>query len=278
MMIKRQSVKANMSVIKRTYILIIAAALLVFGILFIEGTFTGLFASKKSLSGAIFTSTPDGKAVNKNQYDTKHYVYLYTGPDNSSDVAGHIPAGYYVFQVTDPEGEILLSEDPSKCRIIEIGGDGDIVRLVSPGEVNASLSDSYQLVFSPEAPTPCHSNDPLSGRHATGPHPDGGLVVQLMPYLLSPDIEGTHKVWITPLQDYQQRGGELDTNSVDRGIVEGKGFSPDRAFTSSRSKKDTFKVYAENDAPVCKNDPASCMRWNMAISCTSGPGYTHFQG
>ena len=53
---------------------------------------------------------------------------------NAPQKAAGLPDGWYVFQITDPSGWVLLSDDPSKCRVIEVENDV-IVRLVAPGEM-----------------------------------------------------------------------------------------------------------------------------------------------
>src|SRR4051812_29981340 len=65
------------------------------------------------LSGAIFTTFPDGSIVNANvQYTSKCQVYLDGGPGpNAPAGAAGLPAGDYYFQVTDPSGKKLLSTD-----------------------------------------------------------------------------------------------------------------------------------------------------------------------
>ena len=86
-------------------------------------------------TGALFTTTPDGTIVNENvRYESKLEVYLDGGPGpNAPQTAAGLDDGWYVFQVTDPSGKYLLSEDPSKCRIVEVE-DGVITRLVNPTE------------------------------------------------------------------------------------------------------------------------------------------------
>ena len=69
------------------------------------------------LTGAIFTTLPDGSKVNYNQYPSKPLVYLDGGPgDKAPQHAAGLPDGTYVFQVTNPNGVDLLSVDPAKCR------------------------------------------------------------------------------------------------------------------------------------------------------------------
>jgi hypothetical protein len=65
------------------------------------------------LPGAIFTTIADGTIVNANtQYTSKCEVYLDGGPGpNAPAKAAGLPAGDYFFQVTDPNGQTLLSTD-----------------------------------------------------------------------------------------------------------------------------------------------------------------------
>ena len=68
-------------------------------------------------SGAIFTTLPDGTAVNFNIYANKNDVYLDGGPGpGAPQTAAGLDDGIYVFQVTDPSGKSLLSSDAAKCR------------------------------------------------------------------------------------------------------------------------------------------------------------------
>ena len=73
--------------------------------------------AQAQLSGAIFTTLPDGSAVNFNIYASKSDVYLDGGPPpGAPSTAAGLPDGTYVFQVTDPSGKTLLSLDPARCR------------------------------------------------------------------------------------------------------------------------------------------------------------------
>ena len=79
-------------------------------------------------SGAIFTTTPDGGIVNENvHYEGRHFVYLDGGPkQNAPAKAAGLDEGYYVFQITDPSGKLLLSVDPARCRIVHVNAAGVI--------------------------------------------------------------------------------------------------------------------------------------------------------
>src|SRR5690349_20372995 len=72
-------------------------------------------------SGAIFTRLPDGSAVNFTIYPSKLDVYLDGGPGPGAPVgAAGLDDGTYVFQVTDPSGKTLLSQDVAACRQIVV--------------------------------------------------------------------------------------------------------------------------------------------------------------
>src|SRR4030067_1500724 len=73
-------------------------------------------------SGRIFTTPPDGAIVNENvHYAGRNYVYLDGGPKQNApaDAAG-LDEGFYVFQITDPPGKLLLSRDPARRRIVHL--------------------------------------------------------------------------------------------------------------------------------------------------------------
>ena len=219
------------------------------------------------LSGAIFTTTPDGAIVNENvHYGDKRDVYLDGGPPpNAPQTAAGLPDGRYVFQVTDPSGGFLLSEDPAKCRIVRVQ-DGVIVERVTPSTLGLGLSDSYDPP-GPKGPFPCHiDNNPPhptnpgvrgdSGRHDTNVDVDHGppaIVVQLMPFADTPNPGNVYKAWITPIGAYQGKGGNL-ADIPHEVKVKGKfsGFRPDGGFGPPRSevKTDNFKVKQPPQPPA----------------------------
>ena len=131
--------------------------------------------------GAIFTTLPDGSAVNHNIYRAKVDVYLDGGPSGGSPSnAAALAEGDYYFQVTDPSGKVLLSTDDITCRRFHVNADGVISAVVGP----------------------C--------AHATGVDQDyaslGALTVQLMPYADTPNPGGEYKVWATPVGRYTGSG------------------------------------------------------------------------
>ena len=131
--------------------------------------------------GAIFTTTVDGTVVNENHYAAKSDVYLDGGPGmNAPSKAAALAAGDYYFQVTDPSGKVVLSQDAVECRKIRVSADGVIVQAY-PG--------------------------PGGCQHGTGVDADygatlGAITVQLMPYADTPNNGGVYKVWVTPVENY----------------------------------------------------------------------------
>jgi hypothetical protein len=104
------------------------------------------------LKGAIFTTTPDGSVVNANvQYTDKREVYLDGGPPpNAPQKAAGLPDDLYVFQITNPSGAVLLSMDPTKCRVVEVKDDV-IIKLVPPSELPPEYG-SHADTYNPAAP------------------------------------------------------------------------------------------------------------------------------
>ena len=219
------------------------------------------------LHGAIFTTTPDGAIVNENvHYDQKIEVYLDGGPGpHAPQNAAGLPDGDYVFQVTDPSGGVLLSEDASVCRVLRVDG-GVIV----------ALRDNPPVGFDDHtASDACHINDGpdgvagASGQHDTNPDADDGpsdIVVQLMPFFDTPNPGGVYKAWIVPISRYLDNGGDLEDLPTDHEVCVKRngspanncngnktviGFERDDGFGPARDqvKTDNFKV-REFDSPM----------------------------
>src|SRR5688572_29440014 len=65
-------------------------------------------AAAKQYSGGIFTSNSTGTRVNQNLYPLKEAVYLNGGPQHLGGQT-MLPQGTYYFQITNPNGSVLLS-------------------------------------------------------------------------------------------------------------------------------------------------------------------------
>ena len=85
---------------------------------------TTAFAISGSFSGAIFTTDPDYK-VNGNIYSSQFRVYLNGGPNNKTS-QGLPPNETFYFQVTDPNGDTLLSLDNAECRQVDTNAEGRV--------------------------------------------------------------------------------------------------------------------------------------------------------
>jgi hypothetical protein len=197
------------------------------------------------VTGAIFTTLEDGTRVNANIYESKLDVYLDGGPGpNAPQEAAGLPDGNYYFQVTDPSGKKLLSEDPVRCREFRVEG-GIIVEFVSK-----TRGDMYKVGNGANGVwVPCHIDGKENGQHDLGWDIDhNALTIQLMPYKDTPNKGGVYKVWATPIEQFVG-----DPDKVDNGYKPGQfhGFIP------RYSKTDNFKVRLrkETETPeikICK--------------------------
>src|SRR5206468_3756333 len=80
-----------------------------------ETTFTSC-----QFHGAVYTSNSTGTIVDQNIYSCKADVYANGGPQNQNNEG--LPDGIYYFQVTDPNGGVLLSTDNAVCRQVTVTG------------------------------------------------------------------------------------------------------------------------------------------------------------
>ncbi|MGB7200690.1 MAG: hypothetical protein WBD16_00315 [Pyrinomonadaceae bacterium] len=124
--------------------------------------------SASGFSGAIYTTTFDGQAVNQNKYPSKDAVYLSGGPQNAN--ANGLPDGIYYFQVTDPSGATLLSIDSAVCRQLVV------------------LSGRVAGAVGPSCPNPHQNGVPNSA--------NGSTPVKLAPFADTPNPGGVYKVWL----------------------------------------------------------------------------------
>jgi cysteine-rich repeat protein len=128
------------------------------------------------ISGAIFTTLSDGSRVDANIYAAKTDVYLDGGPGpRAPQTAAGLPNGDYYFQVTDPAGKIVLSQDDISCRRVRVA-DGVIAEVYRGN-------------------TGCLHRSGIDEDH-------GAVTVQLMPYADTPNPGGEYKAWMTPVDDY----------------------------------------------------------------------------
>jgi hypothetical protein len=157
------------------------------------------------VSGAIFTTLPDGSEVNFNIYSAKTDVYLDGGPPVGAPAgaAGLPGPGTYVFMVTDPSGKTLLSSDAAQCRQFTVDVNGVITGVTGPCPHTTGSNIKTQV---------------------------GATTVQLMPFNDTPNNGGVYKVWATLLSNY-------GCSDLTVSCTTGK-----HGFTPSLSKTDNYKV------------------------------------
>ena len=148
-------------------------------------------ASAGPLPGAIFTTTATGSRVNANLYAAKEDVYLDGGPgSNAPSSAAALPAGDYYFQVTDPSGSVLLSQDPVAWRRITVSTSGVITSAFN--HVIGVDADYASL---------------------------GARTVRLFPYADTPNQGGVYKVWVTPIGQFVGDASKVDSGAWFHGFV-----------------------------------------------------------
>jgi hypothetical protein len=194
---------------RQAFIVVGASALTAFTI--------GAAASAHAPSGAIFTTLADGSEVNQNLFANKEDVYLDGGPGpGAPQGAAGLDDGTYVFQVTNPNGQTLLSTDAAKCRQFVVT-DGVISGVVATGCEHLTGDD----VDHPPAQT-----------------------VQLLPFDNTPNPGGEYKVWVVRLEDFLlgcQELGKPGASGLD--LVDcGDAPANHHGFIPSHSKTDNFKV------------------------------------
>ena len=171
-------------------------------------------AAGAQVSGAIFTTTPDGAIVNENvHYANKADVFLSGGPGpNAPPGAAGLPPGEYYFQVTDPSGKQLLSTDTARNRCVVIGNQGYMI--------NQRCGAAYG-----------------PGNHLLNAKANGYAqesVVQLIPFDDTPNNGGVYKAWMTPVGAYVGNIDVTGNQNCGNGCFHG--------FMPADSKTDNFKV------------------------------------
>ena len=126
-----------------------------------------------NFSGAIFTTISTGTTVNGNLYNSKDAVYLNGGPQNQNSAG--LPSGVYYFQVTDPSGATLLSNDDISCRQVVVNNGSTVIN-------------------GPTGPCPHSSGTPNLSNNSTP--------VQPIPYNDTSNQGGEYKVWLTPVDKF----------------------------------------------------------------------------
>ncbi len=151
------------------------------------------------LTGAIWTTTGGGEKVDANLYDQKCppappnqcvtpplVPFLNGGPSFTSP-RKWVPDDMYYFQVTDPSGKTLLSNDNIESRRFRVYTDSDGLKHVEYPVPGYPSPDSFHLTC----------NDVESDN----------ITIALCPFDDTPNNGGEYKLWITPVGAYEQYGG-----------------------------------------------------------------------
>ena len=181
-------------------------------------------AKAAGLSGAVFTTTVNGSAVNANQYESKCAVYLDGGPGPHAPAsAAGLPDGDYYFQVTDTSGAQLLSTDPVSNRSFHVTG-GIIIAFTGTG--------------GPAHPTGIDQDHGAQGAITIG------LANTSCPndFLDTTSAGSVYKAWVTPVASFLGNPANVD-NPCNGACSHG--------FVHSQTKTDNFRVQAGSSATFC---------------------------
>ncbi|MBI1756478.1 MAG: hypothetical protein HYR64_05165 [Fimbriimonas ginsengisoli] len=187
-----------------------------------------LTSASASVTGAIFTSISDGTTVNGNIYGPPVHpelgcedVYLNGGPQNLNH-AGIGPDGIYYFQVTTPNGALLLSTDPAANRLVRVGKDpitGATGRILGNCDFFGNLGSGG------------HPNGTYNGSNGSTP-------VQLWPFDQTTNNGGEYKAWII-LARTDNGDGTFTTNPHTTVAEDGVHLN----FHLQDTKTDNFKCF-----------------------------------
>ena len=193
-------------------------------------TLIGGVAIAAPISGAIFTSDVAGN-VNVNQYENKADVYLNGGPKNGNCAAAGVDDGTYVFQITNPNGDVILSSDDISHREFTV-----------VGGVITSATD-----------------------HAVVAGDCGGVRVQMAPFDDTPNNGGVYKAWITRKSDYIANGNTFrnsDTKTDNFHVIE--------PLDTPTAELTVYKFYDANANGDWDPDEVPLFGWMMTASNGNG--------
>jgi hypothetical protein len=271
----------------------------------------------ESVSGAVYTSTRNREIVNANQYDSKEEVYFNGGPsdpDNPKDAALLQPPDaesgdvwFWIYQVTDPSGAELLSEDPWYCRVVAVRN-GRFYRVPSTSEVvtyfglnasdvtvwylGGSGGNKWQYTTVADGGDCAHD---YGGPFSPGTD-DENVSVQLFPYQDTPNGGGVYKAWATPGVDFQCLDylptiADFENMTVgNAGYPNGEDCATNHGIRNSQSKTDNYKVegnrypaeitvwkfHDANMNCVWDNDEGEVTGWQVDVTDPFGGNSTDF--
>jgi len=221
------------------------------------------------LSGAIWTTTGQGEKVNANHYDQKcpadvpypDYCespplvpFLNGGPSFASP-RKWVPDDMYYFQVTDPSGKVLLSSDNIESRRFRVYTDGAGLKHMEYPVAGYPSPDSFHLT--------CNDFE------------SGNITIALCPFDDTPNNGGVYKLWITPVEAYDEYGDFVGRYSKT------DNFKVKKLASVWGRKVDTDGALMENVCIVLSKEQKvrGVTSWvEIDSTCTSGIGEFGFTG
>ena len=155
-----------------------------------------------------FTTSSDGSEKRQGRFDSRSEVYLHSFKKRRGRKNSYGQNGDYVYQVTTPNGRLLLSSDAAECRIVRVV-DGVIVnQLKTPDGRRLEIrdgDDNCQIQDSPDGAAGISQlHDTNTDTYSNAP----ALAVQLMPFLETTNPGNVYKVWMTPWKKYLRYRGD----------------------------------------------------------------------
>ena len=154
-----------------------------------------------------FTTSPDGSEKRQRSFDSRPEVYLHSFK-KSGRRNHHRLNGDYVYQVTTPNGRLLLSSDPAECRIVRVVNGVIVSQLKTTNGRRLAVRDGDDICQTQDFPDGVAG---MSQHHDTNTDTYNGgsaLSVQLMPFLETTNRNNAYKVWLTPWRTYLRYGGD----------------------------------------------------------------------
>lgn len=187
---------------------------------------TAFGAWTQQFSGAVYTSKGDGTIVNQNLYDSKPDVYLNGGPQNAN--GSGLPLGTYYFEVTNPSGSVLLSDDNAECRQVVVAASG--------------VSGKGVIFGVPGGGPAClHAEGSVNSSNGSKP-------VQLIPFIDTPNMGGEYKVSLIAKDVPTLSGCVTTVDPLDAKKL---------IYTSNCTKSDNFKIRGQNGGGGGGGDPTT---------------------
>jgi len=128
----------------------------------------GVLIVPSAKAAAIYTTDITGTTVNANLFASRTDAYMDGGPQGGGS---GLPDGLYYFQVTNPSGSIVLSNDAISCRTLDVSA-GVVIGAHTSGNPCAHANGNF---------------NPANGTTA----------VQLWPFSYTPNKGGEYKVWVS---------------------------------------------------------------------------------